>query len=101
MFEPPIEIPLMVSENVIPEQFVPPIVSVSPNARQSIKFVLRPPAIVAVPRIAVGKVARPMSTEVHVLPIPQPTYNLVPTALIDPHDMVPVVEMSMLLAAAP
>ena len=88
------------SENVTPVQFVPPITS-GTAVSVSIEFVMSPPAIDAVPRIAVGKVARPMSTEVHVLPVPQPTYNLVPTALIDPHDMVPVVEMSMLLAAVP
>ena len=88
----------MVSENVTPEQFVPPIVSVSPKARQSIEFALRPPAIDAVPRIAVGKVARPMSTEVHE---PPPTLNLSDTVLTDPHLIVPVVEMSMLLAAVP
>jgi hypothetical protein len=39
-----------------------------------------------------------MSTAVHE---PPPTVNLSATVLIDPHDIVPVVEMSMVLAAVP
>ena len=92
LLEPPIEIPLMVSENVIPVQFVPPIVS-NPAASVSIEFVLSPSAIVTGPSMAVTLVEAPRST-----PIVAPSASFADVLSTDGAVMLPVKVVAPMLS---